>query len=127
MTPVSPESVRLAVEAVLDGLGLPVPWTIFDIDWTPGSPLPMTVTVGPRPREAVVAYCDPHGPWPETVVRLASDLQDHACEVHWGRPFPPCPGHTHPLATGVAGGVAVWECPVSPRHHRSPILPDGTP
>lgn len=63
----------------------------------------------------------------EAVAEFASHLQDWVSEsdVGWGRPVPPCPGHQHPLSAAVANGVAVWECPQDPAHHREPILPSS--
>ena len=60
----------------------------------------------------------------EAIVVLASQIQDHAseAEISWGRSLPPCPGHNHPLRAHVVEGIAVWECPSTPDHHREPIL-----
>lgn len=73
----------------------------------------------------VGAYFPLYVPFAEAVAAFASQIQDHAMEAEatFGRPLPPCPGHTHPLTANVTGGIAVWECPTSPAHHQEPVLP----
>ncbi|RMI42443.1 hypothetical protein EBO15_19630 [Actinomadura harenae] len=58
----------------------------------------------------------------EALARLASELQDHIIDHEWGRPLPPCPGHQHPLSTGVSDGTAYWKCPHDEDHFRREIL-----
>src|SRR3954469_14371667 len=68
----------------------------------PGAAQRITVVVGPVDRsagEAVAAYFPLHLPAADAVADLASQLQDHVSESvgAWGRPLPPCPGHSHAL------------------------------
>ncbi|SRR6266487_4824414 len=71
----------------------------------------------------VTSYFSLDVPEADAIVALASQIQDHAIEMTWGLPVPPCPGHSHPLAPRVFDGVAVWECPEAPDHYRTRIYP----
>jgi hypothetical protein len=70
----------------------------------------------------VTAYYSFDVPEPDAIAEMASQIQDWAIEETHGLALPPCPDHVHPLAPRVVAGVAVWECPAVPEHHREPIV-----
>lgn len=61
------------------------------------------VAVGPSP-----SFGDLGG----TLAMTADQLQDHVIDA-LQRPWPRCPGHSHPLSAVERDGVAVWVCPLS--------------
>jgi hypothetical protein len=110
------ERVRVVAQAILDRLA--PGWDILEVG-SPGTEVSVVVGGHGPP---VTAYFMTHLPEASAVAELASQLQDHVIEETWGEARPPCPGHPHPLSARVVDGVAVWECPRAPEHHREPIL-----
>jgi hypothetical protein len=120
--------------AILDRLGHGAPaWTVLRVGWAPEPPSPLPevpprsvlaveLGTGGERAETVTAHYSLTVPEAVAVAELAAQIQDHASEESWGRPLPPCPGHSHPLSAHVVDGVAVWECPRTPGRHREPIV-----
>ncbi|MFB7669007.1 hypothetical protein ACFC1R_34695 [Kitasatospora sp. NPDC056138] len=50
-------------------------------------------------------------PGPVVAWRLANALVDVGQEILGSEPFPPCPGHQHPMALGQLDAFAYWCCP----------------
>lgn len=121
--------VRAVAESVLDRLGGGEHgMSVTEVRWSddPGMAPRSQMILDLRDADGSVAGCyfALFVSEAEAVAALASHLQDAVIESSggWGRPVPRCPGHAHPMEACVAGGVAVWECPVDASHHREPIL-----
>ncbi|WP_455358709.1 hypothetical protein [Streptomyces sp. SYSU K21746] len=48
---------------------------------------------------------------PHLTSDLANAIADVAQEYLGSEPFPPCPGHAHPMAVSVGNGRVFWCCP----------------
>ncbi|MFC0530260.1 hypothetical protein [Phytohabitans kaempferiae] len=118
-------AARIAPE---DGLTL-----TFESIYPPGAPVPpqypepsnLSVVLdidGESETETVTVYYSLDVPEAEAIAAMASQIQDHAVEAAWGQPLPRCPGHAHMLTATVVDDIAVWQCPITPGHHREPIV-----
>jgi hypothetical protein len=67
--------------------------------------------------ERIAVWTDDEARGDELRVLLADRVQDEIVETRdlWGRPLPPCPGHTHPLSAELLDGSAWWVCPADRR------------
>jgi hypothetical protein len=107
-----------------DGFGLPPGWERIaqDLVNTAGRKLLLSdsdrddiegvieITLDDELRGGLALVWDPSDP-EGAVARLADDLREHSLDEEvWGG-WPICPGHSHPLESGVHEGVAVWICP----------------
>ncbi|MEU3949093.1 hypothetical protein [Streptomyces sp. NPDC029526] len=48
------------------------------------------------------------------VEQLAHAVVDSGQEILGSTPFPPCPGHSHPMTVAASGGRVFWCCPSAP-------------
>ncbi|MFJ8476335.1 hypothetical protein [Kitasatospora sp. NPDC094011] len=63
-------------------------------------------------------WADAAQPTDLLILNLANSLIDIGQEYTGSSPFPPCPGHQHPLVLGHRPGTVYWCCP----HNRSQPL-----
>lgn len=56
------------------------------------------------------------------VAFVASQVQDDASEVLWGRPIPECPGHQHPAVLRETTDGIAWVCPNGGRVVRAYVV-----
>ncbi len=78
---------------------------------TGGDPGNWRITVTIAPDNSSVLTVEPQ--WPPALA-LANLLLELAAATHGefrGRPFPECPGHSHPAGVDVAGDLVVLRCP----------------
>jgi len=86
-------------------------------EWPPGTPVAANRFVKVRfsfDSAPVVLVVDGGKPLLDLIRDIASGLADEAHEIAWGEPFPPCPGHHHPMIISESNGEIGWACPRDP-------------
>lgn len=56
---------------------------------------------------------------------LAHAVVDSGQEIMGSTPFPPCPGHSHPMAVGASAGRVFWCCPSAPDTATAALVESG--
>ena len=78
----------------------------------PGGTASVRFTVDGTPYDV---FADPTADQCVQARHLALDLADQVHEAEGGTPFPPCPGHHHPLTLTHPRSRLEWVCPHRPR------------
>ncbi|NED17409.1 hypothetical protein G3I31_04410 [Streptomyces sp. SID9913] len=57
--------------------------------------------------------------------QLAHAVLDSGQEIMGSTPFPPCPGHAHPMTVGASAGRVFWCCPGAPDTATAVLVESG--